>query len=499
MMGGVLHWEANEASLVAQDQMPLFEALVNYAKQDVTPFDVPGHKMGLQTNPLKWILGEMTLRMDVNSMKELDLLSHPESVIKEAQQLAAQAFHVDSAYFLVNGTSVGILAMILATCKQGDTLIVPRNCHKSVMNGIILSGAKPVFIQPEVDQHFGIAHGISVENVKAALIENPQAKALLVTYPTYFGSMNQLQEICEFAHERNVTVLVDSAHGAHLTFLPDAQDAIQAGADAVTISMHKTGGSLTQSSLLLLQEHRIDSNHMQKVLNMLQTTSANYLLMSSLDVARWDLAMFARQRFHALKPIVYAAIKEIESNSRYEVLKAEYVQRNFHQSYDWTKLVIRVNDIGLTGFEVYTILKQHYGIQLELAEGYVIMAVISSVDTNETIGKLVQALKHIEQYYGKNEGIQSAHVIANQINKLAMTPQQACNAETETISIYEAIGRISADSLMIYPPGIPLIIPGEVISEDVVKLYNFYFLNFGNVLIEAKEKNHIMVVKQTTK
>lgn len=498
-MQSVQYRVATEEFLVTQDRMPLFEALVNYAKQDVTPFDVPGHKMGLETNPLKWMLGEMTLRMDVNSMKELDLLSHPESVIKEAQQLAAQAFKVDYAYFLVNGTSVGILAMILATCKPGDTIIVPRNCHKSVMNGIILSGAKPVFIQPEVDQHFGIAHGISVENVKLALAENPQAKTLLVTYPTYFGSMNTLQEICKLAHEQNVTVLVDSAHGAHLTFLPDANDAISAGADVVTISMHKTGGSLTQSSLLLLQEQRIDSKHLQKVLNMLQTTSANYLLMSSLDVARRDLALFGHQRYSKLKPIVDAAIVEIEKNSSYEVLKAEYVQHNFNQSYDWTKLVIRVNDIGLTGFEVYTILKQQYGIQLELAEGYVIMAVISHVDTNETIGKLVQALKHIEFKYAKNDVIQSAHVTANQINILAMTPQQACNAETETISIYDAVGRISADSLMIYPPGIPLIIPGEVISEDVVELYDFYFLNFGNVLVETREKNHITVVRETKK
>ncbi|KOS69125.1 decarboxylase [Lysinibacillus contaminans] len=498
-MQGLQNWEAKEETLVAQDRMPLFEALVNYAKQDVTPFDVPGHKMGLQENPLKWVLGEMTLRMDVNSMSELDLLSHPESVIKEAQQLAAQAFNVDYAYFLVNGTTVGILAMILATCKPGDTLIVPRNCHKSVMNGIILSGAKPVFIQPEVDQHFGIAHGISVENVKVALAENPQAKTLLVTYPTYFGSMNKLQEICMLAHEQNVTVIVDSAHGAHLTFLPDAKDAIRAGADAVTISMHKTGGSLTQSSLLLLQEQRIDSKHLQKVLNMLQTTSANYLLMSSLDVARRDLAVFGQQRYSKLKPIVYTAIEKIENNSRYEVLKAEYVQQNFNQSYDWTKLVIRVNGIGLTGFEVYSILKQQYGIQLELAEGYVIMAVISHVDTEETIDKLVQALKQLELIHANKDAIQSAHVTANQINVLAMTPQQACNAETETISIYNAVGRISADSLMIYPPGIPLIIPGEVISEDVVELYHFYFLNFGNVLIEAKEKNHITVVRETNK
>ncbi|MFT9816546.1 aminotransferase class I/II-fold pyridoxal phosphate-dependent enzyme [Lysinibacillus sp. NPDC056185] len=490
---------ATEEFLVTQDRMPLFEALVNYAKQEVTPFDVPGHKMGLQENPLKWALGEMTLRMDVNSMKELDLLSHPESVIKEAQQLAAQAFNVDYAYFLVNGTTVGILAMILATCKQGDTLIVPRNCHKSVMNGIILSGAKPVFIQPEVDQHFGIAHGISVEHVKSALAENPQAKALLVTYPTYFGSMNKLQEICQLAHEQNVIVIVDSAHGAHLTFLPDANDAISAGADAVTMSMHKTGGSLTQSSLLLLQEKRIDSKHLQKVLNMLQTTSANYLLMSSLDVARRDLALYGQQRYSNLKSIVDAAVEEIENNSRYEVLKAEYVHQNFNQSYDWTKLVIRVNDIGLTGFQVYTILKQQYGIQLELAEGYVIMAVISHADTNETIGKLVHALKDIELNHVKKDAIQSTYVTANQINRLAMTPQQACNAETETVLIYDAIGRISADSLMIYPPGIPLVIPGEVISEELVELYNFYFLNFGNVLNETEEENYITVVREIDK
>ncbi|MFJ5563101.1 aminotransferase class I/II-fold pyridoxal phosphate-dependent enzyme [Lysinibacillus xylanilyticus] len=490
---------ATEEFLATQDRMPLFEALVNYAKQEVTPFDVPGHKMGLQENPLKWTLGEMALRMDVNSMKELDLLSHPESVIKEAQQLAAQAFNVDYAYFLVNGTTVGILAMILATCKPGDTMIVPRNCHKSVMNGIILSGAKPVFIQPEVDQHFGIAHGISVENVKSALAENPQAKVLLVTYPTYFGSMNKLQEICKLAHDQNVTVIVDGAHGAHLTFLSDANDAISAGADAVTLSMHKTGGSLTQSSLLLLQEKRIDSKHLQKVLNMLQTTSANYLLMSSLDVARRDLAVFGQQRFSSLKSVVDAAIEEIENNSRYEVLQAEYVQQNFNQAYDWTKLVIRVNDLGLTGFEVYTILKQQYGIQLELAEGYVIMAVISQVDTNESIGKLVHALKDIELNHAKKDAIQSAYVTANQINRLAMTPQQACNAETETILIYDAVGRISADTLMIYPPGIPLVIPGEVISEELVELYNFYFLNFGNVLNETKEENYITVVREIDK
>ncbi|MER1985188.1 MAG: aminotransferase class I/II-fold pyridoxal phosphate-dependent enzyme [Solibacillus sp.] len=493
-MQGQLIALANAQFAKAQDRMPLYEALVNYANSDVTSFDVPGHKRGLDMHPLHATLGNMTLKMDANSMQELDLLSHPESVIKEAQELAAQAFGASHAYFLVNGTTVGILAMILATCKQGDTLIVPRNCHKSVMNGILLSGARPVFIQPEIDAHFGIAHGISVGQVKRALEENPQAKAILVTYPTYFGAMNELRTICELAHAQNVVVLVDSAHGAHLSMLPNAVDAITAGADAVTMSMHKTGGSLTQSSLLLLQDKRLSPSHMQKTLNMLQTTSASYLLMSSLDVARRELALYGRERFENLQPIVMQAIDEIEHGSKYEVLKADYVKAHFGQRYDWTKLVIRVNDLGLTGFEVYTLLKQQFNIQAELAEGYTVMCVISYQDNFQTIDRLVRALRQIELLYAKDVAIGMQSVVNHEMNELAMTPQEASQKPHEIVNIYDAIGRVSADSVMIYPPGIPLIIPGEVISANAVELYDFYSRNIGNVLIETDEKNTITVI-----
>ena len=486
---------ANDSFAATQNQTPLYDALVKYAKSDVTSFDVPGHKRGRDDYPLMETLGEMTLKMDANSMKELDLLSHPESVIQQAQQLAAEAFNVDHAYFLVNGTTVGILAMILATCKPGDVIIVPRNCHKSVMNGIILSGARPVFIQPEVDKHFGVAHGISITQVKAAMNDYPNAKAILVTYPTYFGAMNDLQTICQLAHAQNMAVLVDSAHGAHLSFCPDAVDAVAAGADAVTISMHKTGGSLTQSSMLLLQGKRLNPAHMQKVLNMLQTTSANYLLMSSLDVARRELALFGQERFQQLKPIVLRTIDAIEHQTSYEVLKADYVETYFKQHYDWTKLVIRVNGLGLTGFEVYTLLKEKYNIQAELAEGYVVMCVISHMDTAKSLQKLVHALKDIELTYAKPEPLQMEGVVISHINDLAMTPQQASYADGEILLIDEAIGRISKDSIMIYPPGIPLVIPGEVISEQVVALYHFYSRNIGNVLTETTKKNTINVVK----
>lgn len=483
-------------SIKAQEKMPLFERLVDYAKRNTIPFDVPGHKMGAQTSPLKNVLGEMTMKMDVNSMKELDLLSHPQSVIKEAQQLAADAFGADHAYYLVNGTTSGILAMILATCKPDDVLIVPRNCHKSVMNGLILSGAKPVFIEPEVDVHFGISHGISVKNVIKTLNAYPEAKAILVTYPTYFGSMNDLSTICKLAHDRDITVIVDSAHGAHLPFMPEQLDPIAAGADIVTMSMHKTGGSLTQSSILLLNEGRVSAKLMQKTLNMLQTTSANYLLMSSLDVARHELALFGYERYQALKPLVEKAIHDIEQQTCFEVLKKDFVSKQNMQSYDWTKLVIRVNDSGLTGFEVYTLLKEKYHIQMELAEGYVVMAVITTADNERSLKKLVWALRDIDQRYGGKAPIYSTSVTPTHANKLLLSPRDAHYAEHELMPIDRALGKISADLLMIYPPGIPLVIPGELISEEVIQQYHYYSQTFGNVLTESALKHHIAVVKE---
>ncbi|WP_051910355.1 aminotransferase class I/II-fold pyridoxal phosphate-dependent enzyme [Lysinibacillus sp. BF-4] len=480
---------------LTQQRMPLYEALHTYSQSGVTPFDVPGHKMGATTNTLQQAFGDV-LGLDVNSMKELDLLSHPQGVIAEAQSLAAEAFGADEAFFLVNGTTIGILAMIMATCAPGETLLVPRNGHKSVMDGIILSGAHPIFIQPEVDLHFGIAHGVSVASVARAIATNPSAKVLLVTYPTYFGAMSELTEICELAHQHNITVIVDGAHGAHLGFMPNGKDALACGADAVTLSMHKTAGSLTQSSLLLLQTKRITKASVQKVLGMLQTTSASYLLMSSLDIARHELVCHGKERYAQLLPLIKQATKQIEAGGHYEVLKQAYVNERFAQHYDMTKLVVRVNNLGLTGFEVYTLLKEQYNIQMELAEGYVVMAVITPADTTTSLQRLVDALLAIEKDHAKGMTVLSLHVTPDEVNELVVCPREAYYASQETIVIDEAEGRISADTLMIYPPGIPLVIPGEKISRDVIAQYHYYNKTIGNVLMEAGSAHHITVIKE---
>lgn len=478
-----------------QTDAPLFDALVGYANSETVSFDVPGHKMGALKTPFRDAIGMQALKMDVNSMAELDLLSHPKSVIKDAQNLAAQGYGADHAFFLVNGSSVGIHAMILAACKPGETLLVPRNCHKSVIDGMILSGVVPAFMQPDVDDHFGISHGVSVEQVTQALQENPTAKALLITYPTYFGTMTDLEKICALAHAAGVTVLVDAAHGAHLKVMDGMTDPIQAGADLVTTSMHKTGGSLTQSSLLLLQGTRLSADKVRKVTGMLQTTSANYLLMSSLDAARRELVLHGAEEFQRLKPIVEEAVRAIESGAHYEILKTEYVNGRFQQSHDWSKLVIRVNGLGLTGFEVYSLLKQRYGIQMELAEGYVVMAVITPADTEISIGCLKAALLDIERTCTKPHALHSAWTVVDSVNELVMTPREAFYAEQESVAIDDAIGRISADTLMIYPPGIPLVIPGERITCEVIQHYAYYERAFGTVLSESKRTGSVTVVK----
>ena len=489
---------SNDITLATpQVKTPLYDALVRYANSDVQSFDVPGHKRDFP-HPMEETLGAMTLKMDANSMAELDLLSHPNGVIEEAQALAAEAFGADRAYFLVNGTTVGILAMILATCKPGDEIIVPRNCHKSVMNGILLSGAIPIFIQPEVDEHFGISHNLSLKRIQETIAVHPTAKVLLVTYPTYFGAMSDLNKICDFAHANGLTVIVDSAHGAHLAFAGYV-DAIAAGADAVTMSMHKTGGSLTQSSILLLKEGRIQPSKIQKVLNMLQTTSANYLLMSSLDVARRELVLYGKERYESLKEVVENAIRTLHEISKFEILTERYMRNRFNQQFDWTKFVVRVNDIGLTGFEVYDLLKKHYNIQAELAEGYVVMFIISYADDAKSIQNLVFALTDLEKRFGKSEKLRMPMVVNNEMNQLGMTPQQAMYAEHEYVALTDAIGKICAETIMIYPPGIPLIIPGEFISQQVVDLYNFYNQSIGNVLVENDEKNKITVIREIDK
>ena len=240
---------------LSQERMPLYEALKQHDSKRIAHFDVPGHKGGRGNKELKHFLGETCLRLDVNSMKPLDNLCHPVSVIRDAQELAAEAFGADEAFFIVNGTTAAVQAMVMSACKAGDKIIMPRNVHRSAINALVVCGALPIYINPGINKELGIPLGMSVKDVEEAIMNNQEAKAILVNNPTYYGICSDLRQIVALAHANNMLVLVDEAHGTHFYFGEDMPvSAMAAGADMAAVSMHKTGGSLTQSSM---QEKRL--------------------------------------------------------------------------------------------------------------------------------------------------------------------------------------------------------------------------------------------------
>ena len=295
-----------------QQKTVLVDALRKHLNNRVVRFDVPGHKGGRGNKEFRDFIGEEAMKMDVNSMKPLDNLCHPTSVIREAQDIAAKAFGAKEAYFMVSGTTGSVQAMIMSTCKAGDKLIMPRNVHRSAINALVICGATPVYINPGLNKKLGISLGMSVSDVKKAIKENPDAKAILVNNPTYYGICSDLKSIVKLAHENNMLVLVDEAHGAHFYFGDNMPiSAMAAGADMAAISMHKTGGSLTQSSILLSGE-RINADYVRQIINLTQTTSSSYLLLTSLDAARKNLSINGKALFK--KTIDFAEYARTEIN-----------------------------------------------------------------------------------------------------------------------------------------------------------------------------------------
>ncbi len=449
-----------------QKSAPVYEALERFRRQRVVPFDVPGHKRGRGNPELVQLLGEKCVGLDVNSMKPLDNLCHPISVIYDAEQLAADAFGAAHAYFMVGGTTSSVQSMVLTACKAGDKIILPRNVHKSVINALVLCGAEPVYVNPEVDAHIGIALGMELEQLRKAMDEHPDAVAVLVNNPTYYGICSDLRSIVKMAHERGMLVLADEAHGTHLYFndkLPVS--AMAAGADMAAVSMHKSGGSLTQSSLLLLGE-KMNTRYVEQIINLTQTTSASYLLLSSLDISRRNLALRGRESFDKVASMAEYAREEINSIGGFYAYGKDLVNGGSIFDYDVTKLSVYTRDIGLTGIEVYDLLRDEYDIQIEFGDIGNILAYISIGDRIQDIERLVGALEDIKRLYSRPVShLHNAEYIAPIV---ATTPQKAFYSRKELIPIRETAGRICGEFVMCYPPGIPILAPGEMITQEII-------------------------------
>ena len=452
-----------------QDRAPIAEAMKAYAGDGALAFHTPGHKQGLGAHALlKELITAQGLREEVSLMEELDDLHAPSGCIREAQELAAELYGADAAYFMVNGTTGAVHTMLLATLSPGDTVLVPRNAHRSMMGGILLSGARPVFLSPVIDSTWGIPMGLSVESVREAVGKYPKAKALALVSPTYYGVASDLREMAKILHERGMLLLVDEAHGAHLKFhesLP--MQAMDAGADLAAQSTHKLLGSLTQSSMLLGRKGRVDFSRVQETASLLQSTSPNYLLLASLDIARMQMATEGRARLARTVRLSEELREAVRGMDGLETFGQEIVGHPGVAGLDATKATISVRGLGLTGMEAEHILRHRYKVQCELSDPYNLLFLLSMADTEAELVRLADALRGLAEDYRREENF-SMPMELPEIPEQRMLPREAFFAEKERVELERAAGRVSAEQVVFYPPGIPVLCPGELVSGDLI-------------------------------
>lgn len=462
--------------MLDQNKAPIYLALKEYRRQRIVPFDVPGHKQGRGNQALTDFLGSQCLSVDVNSMKPLDNLCHPVSVILEAEKLAAAAFQAHHAFFMVNGTTSAVQSMIMSVCQRGDEIIMPRNVHRSAINALIISGAVPVYVNPGINKKLGIPLGMSLSDVEKAIAEHPKAKAVLVNNPTYYGICSNLQAITRLAHKHGMKVLVDEAHGTHFYFNSELPvSAMQAGADMAAVSMHKTGGSLTQSSFLLIND-TLETGRIRQIINLTQTTSGSYLLMSSLDLSRRNLALNGEKIFAEVLRLANYARREINQIGSYYAFGSELNNNDNIYCFDQTKLSVYTRDLGLAGIEVYSILRDDYGIQIEFGDLGNILAIISVGDRELELERLVSALAEIKRLYAKDPTGMFDHEYINP--EVILPPQEAFYAPKKSVALEDSSGKICSEFVMCYPPGIPILAPGEKITDEILN-YIAYAKNKG--------------------
>ena len=451
---------------LSQENAPIYEALVEFGKKRVVPFDVPGHKRGRGNPELTALLGEKCVSIDVNSMKPLDYLCHPVSVIRDAEILAAEAFGAAHAFLMVGGTTSSVQAMVLSSVKRGEKIILPRNVHKSVMGALVLCGAVPVYVDPLCDNRLGIPLGMRLSDVERVMKANPDAKAILVNNPTYYGICSDLKSIVDLAHRNNMLCLVDEAHGTHFYFGDNMPvSAMAAGADMAAASMHKSGGSLTQSSFLLIGP-AMSEGHVRQIINLTQTTSGSYLLMSSLDISRRNLALRGKDVYAKVAEMAQYARDEINTIGGYYAFSKELINGESIFDFDVTKLSVNTLNIGLAGIEVYSLLRDEYDIQIEFGDLGNFLAYISVGDRQRDIERLVSALSEIRRRYGKSgSGMMHQEYIDPIVEA---TPQEAFYAQKESLPIEQTKGRVCSEFVMCYPPGIPILTPGELITAEIL-------------------------------
>jgi lysine decarboxylase len=434
---------------------------------------MPGHKgTALSNQSLVKLLGKKVFQADVTNVPGMDDLHQVHGIIKESQQLAAQTYGADNTYFLVNGSSSGLQALIMAVCNPEEKILVPRNMHRSILSGIILSGAIPVFYRPEYDEDFRLLLGTAPETIKHYLENDPDIKAVMLVNPTYYGITSDITTIAEIVHSFNLPLLIDEAHGPHLAFhknLPDSS--LVCGADATVHGSHKILPAFTQASMLHLKGQRVNRERLEASLRILQSTSTSYLLLASLDGARAFMEEQGQLILQdALEKANYVrqAVNKISGCSSFG---KEITGKPGAYGLDLTKVTINVTNMGISGAWAERTLKRDHNIQVEMSDLYNILLIVGAANTYQELDTVINALGLIsKQSAGSGEKIALINSITDvcTLPELVITPRRAFVEEKTVIPLEESVGRISSEIVACYPPGIPIICPGERINDEIV-------------------------------
>jgi len=456
-----------------QRTIPILDALKACTRSPHAPFYAPGHKRGKGiSDRLMNLWGNSVFEYDLPELPDFDNLFAPSGGIQEAQALAAAAFGADQTWFLVNGSTCGVIAAILATCGTGDKLILPRNSHQSAIAGLVLSGASPIFITPDYDPSGDLAHSMTPDAVSQALNQHPDAKAVMLLYPTYHGVCGDIQAIAQRVHEYNIPLLVDEAHGAHFAFHPDLPpSALSAGADLTIQSTHKVLAAMTQASMLHIKGHRLDPERLSQALQLVQSTSPNALLLASLDAARQQMVLYGETLLSRTLGLAEAAREQIQQILGVSVLNATNSPGCL--TLDPTRLTVNVTGLGLTGFEADEIFCDQLGVIAELPTFQHLTFIWSLGNTGEDIQPLVQAFTQLQQRYSRpntprKQNLCPLGITPGLIIEPLMSPRDAFFAAKARLPLDQSIGHISAEWVCPYPPGIPILIPGEAIASTTV-------------------------------
>lgn len=471
--------EAPAATADVQLQTPYLDALEEYSRGETLSFHVPGHKQGKGVpERFRRLVGEQALKLEITQVLGLDDVHHPRNAVKDAQDLAAQAYGADHTFFLVNGSSSGVQAMILSTCSPDEPVLVPRNAHKSVVGALLMVGARPVYVYPEYDYELNIDHTPTLGAYETALRANPDARIVLISSPTYYGATADVFGITRRMHQLGRTVLVDEAWGAHLRFHDDLPpSALQAGADMVVNSTHKLAGAMSQGSMLHVLGDRVDVDRVQSVVRLFLSTSPSCLILASLDAARMQLATEGKRLLTRTLALADHCRAEINKIPGLSCFGEELTRKAGVSGFDRTRISLQVRGLGMTGYEVEAWLRDRHRIQAEMSDLFNVVFLITIGDREQDIESLLTALRDLSRYAREERTAPKAAYLGDRFElpdwpPIRMTPRQAFFSPSRRVPLKDSKGFVSAEIITPYPPGIPVLVPGEEITQQIIDYIN---------------------------